>query len=981
MENYFLLLELKFDPPEEDTGRIVEAIEKKRNFWSTQVDHPIFGCKYRDYIEQIEKIKTAMLNPESRKKAATEAKQIKEREKEKLKGLLRSKYGNVERLTTEDIDKLVKLFGKFGFSPDEIRMLHDELRRQAQRFDFGQVLEKSYHTELRGYMRLLNLSDKTLYDFLELSPNASCEQLCNAARGKKERAMRMGEKTAENHATKELAELCKRIFKSAEHKRKYNNYIKLTKYGVVNDAIEEFAHYNKGHVEYAMKEELMDTAVRNYRISVSEASIYIDNYCKYMGYKLADNKTVCGLCSAENTAGAMNCSQCGKPLIIRCPSCSAENSNSAEACVNCGFDFKWMSMAAELIRKAKEEYAKKALDEAERLLKQAKVYWPNHVDILNLEKNIDDDRKRALDTIAAIKEDIQKKNLYAAQEKIDRAKANGISIETSVVNCVEAGLKTVETKLAEMRNTSGDEAFQLAMELRKLIADSDELKASLAGFPPKEVTGLKAKRVGTEIVLTWNKSGSIGEISYIVVRKENTYPNGPVDGVRIYSGKEQSCTDSRAPQNAVLQYSVFTERIGVYSKAARLSEAIAIVKGVTNPKAIGGDQMITLSWRKDPAATEIRIYKSCSHERPQDDSQYENVPCTRLDGLAVKGLTNGVNYWFAISAGYTINGRTYFSEKTYLRAVPQKPAKPLQDFSVQSINEVFLAKWTQSEWDVILLHANQKPEYAIGTVYDLNDLTEKYEKIDTISQSSTEARFKLNFVGECYIIPGVINGSNVILNEASYISAVPGVKDISFDMNPAATEMYITFEWPRSVDNALLIYRRDTYPTGIDDPLAQKVECSKDKYDINNGVVISKSAKGTFYVEVYTYVETSVHRVYSKACRILICNESKRDAYYTLKYNRFGIFNKKCTLTVKVETSGACVFPGFEIVSRVGNLPLSRSDGHTVCRVDEDNEINGSCTFRFEVSPMEQGTRLKMFFLNDKDYKSFKITCRAGDSI
>lgn len=275
--------------------------------------------------------------------------------------------------------------------------------------------------------------------------------------------------------------------------------------------------------------------------------------------------------------------------------------------------------------------------------------------------------------------------------------------------------------------------------------------------------------------------------------------------------------------------------------------------------------MVTLSWTKAPTVTEIRLYKYCGYERPQDDSQYETIPCTRLDGLLVSGLTNGTNYWFAISAGHTLNGKTYFSEKAYLSAVPQKPAKPLQDFSVQLIDEVFQAKWTQSEWDVILFYAKQKPEYAVGTIYDLNELLSKYEKIDINLKSLTEAEFRLNFVGECYIVPGVINASNVILNVASYISSVPRAKDVSFDINSAATEMYVNFTWPKKIDRSLLVYRMDSYPTGIDDPLAHKVECSKRQYEANEGILISNPAKGTFYAEVYIYFESDGHRVYSDA--------------------------------------------------------------------------------------------------------------------
>lgn len=573
------------------------------------------------------------------------------------------------------------------------------------------------------------------------------------------------------------------------------------------------------------------------------------------------------------------------------------------------------------------------------------------------------------------------KKMYAAQTKIDQAKANGFSIDPSVASKVTAVLKEVESQLAIMRNASGDEAFTIAMKLTELIADSDELNQSLKKFPPDEVPAVSSKRVGDEITLTWKPSPSIGEITYVVVRKENTYPNGPTDGSTVYNGKELAYTDSNAPKNTVLYYSVFAVRIGVHSKATRLDEAVAIVGKVTNLKAIGGDEMVTLSWTKAPTVTEIRLYKYCGYERPQDDSQYETIPCTRLDGLLVSGLTNGTNYWFAISAGHTLNGKTYFSEKAYLSAVPQKPAKPLQDFSVQLIDEVFQAKWTQSEWDVILFYAKQKPEYAVGTIYDLNELLSKYEKIDINLKSLTEAEFRLNFVGECYIVPGVINASNVILNVASYISSVPRAKDVSFDINSAATEMYVNFTWPKKIDRSLLVYRMDSYPTGIDDPLAHKVECSKRQYEANEGILISNPAKGTFYAEVYIYFESDGHRVYSDACRALLSNEPQKDVFYTLKYKKAGLFSKKCTLTVEIETEGACVFPSFAIVSKFKSTPLKRGDGDIVCTVNDNTEIKGSHTFEFDVSPMKADTRLKMFFLNDKNYKSFKIACKAGNNI
>lgn len=875
MENFFILLELPFDPPEGNTDKISEAITSKQRFWSANTSHPVHGPKYRGYLAQIEDMKKVMLNPESRKQEAAKAKQIKESKKKELETKL-IMYRAKKSLSDKDLARLATLFGPYGFSADEIKKLYHETKGTDTPIDPNQVLDKSRQTNLRKYMKDLNLSDKTLYDFLGLAPSASCNQLLQAADEKKKRVLSKGAPTGEDESTKQLCGLCTTIFKDSKEKQKYDNYIKLTKYSAVNEAIDEFARSNQKRIEPKMKEGLIDIAVSQYHLSVSDASVYINDYCEYMGYALPENKIVC---------------------------------------------------------------------------------------------------------IEAIMKDIQDKNMYAAQTKIEQAKASGFSVDPSVANKVTTVLKEVESKLAVMRSASGDEAFTIVMKLKELIADSDELNQSLKKFPPDEVPVLNSKRVGDEITLTWKPSPSIGEISYFVVRKENTYPNGPTDGATVYSGKELTYTDSTAPKNTVLYYSVFAVRIGVYSKATRLDEAVAIVGKVTNLKAIGGDEMVTLSWTKAPTVTEIRLYKYCGYERPQDDSQYEIIPCTRLDGLLVNGLTNGTNYWFAISAGHTLNGKTYFSEKAYLSAVPQKPAKPLQDFSVQLIDEVFQAKWTQSEWDVILFYAKQKPEYAVGTIYDLNELLSKYEKIDINLKSLTEAEFRLNFVGECYIIPGVINASNVILNVASYISSVPAAKDVSFDINSAATEMYVNFTWPKKIDRSLLVYRMDTYPTGIDDPLAHKVECSKRQYEANEGILISNPAKGTFYAEVYTYFESDGHRVYSDACRALLSNEPQKDVFYTFKYKKAGLFSKKCTLTVEIEIDGGCVFPGFAVVSKYKSTPLKRGDGDIVCTVNDNTEIKGSHTFEFDVSPMKPDTRLKMFFLNDKNYKSFKIACKAGNNI
>ena len=489
MENYFILLELPFDLPESDTNKISEAISKKQAQWSRDQSNPVKKAKASEYLAALEDIKKVMLDPTARKQEAAKAKQIKASKAKELEAKLSLYRAKGDELSEKDLKRLVKVFGAFGFTADEIKKKFGSGNKKQDKIDPSEVLDKTQARNVQNFMQQLDMKEKTLYDFLSLAPTASWNQLCEAADSMKKKILAKGDKTGRDNAVQSLCGLCVVIFKDVASKKKYDNYVNLTKYRAVNEAVDELALSNQKRIEPKMKESLIDIAVRQYHVSVSDASVYINHYCEYMGYALPENKIVCGLCGTENPAGTTNCVKCGKPLIIPCPACSAENNNSAKVCAKCGFDLT----------------------------------------------------------------------------KMDKA--------------------------------------------------------------------------------------------------------------------------------------------------------------VSNP------------------------------------------------------------------------------------------------------------------------------------------------------------------------------------------------------------------------------------------------------------------AKGTFYAEVYTYFESDRHRVYSDACRALLSNEPQKDVFYTLKYKKSGLFSKKCTLTVEIETEGACVFPAFAIVSKFKSTPLKRGDGDIVCTVNENTEIKGSHTFEFDVSPMKADTRLKMFFLNDKNYKSFKIACKAGNNI
>lgn len=82
-----------------------------------------------------------------------------------------------------------------------------------------------------------------------------------------------------------------------------------------------------------------------------------------------------------------------------------------------------------------------------------------------------------------------------------------------------------------------------------------------------------------------------------------------------------------------------------------------------------------------------------------------------------------------------------------------------------------------------------------------------------------------------------------------------------------------------------------------------------------------------------------------------------------------------------MEISGCCVLPPFVIVGKYKGIPLKRSDGEAICIVAQATEIQENLTFEFDVPVIRAGMRLKMFFLDDQNYKNFKLACKAGNTI
>lgn len=107
-DNWYVVLELEFDPPAEDESIISQRICEKSKIWSTHFYHYKNGPQYRKWHQSIPQIKKDMLGESNiRKQIAAEACNI--------------VYG--------PIDRIIKIIGRNGIiTEDECERISEKLK-------------------------------------------------------------------------------------------------------------------------------------------------------------------------------------------------------------------------------------------------------------------------------------------------------------------------------------------------------------------------------------------------------------------------------------------------------------------------------------------------------------------------------------------------------------------------------------------------------------------------------------------------------------------------------------------------------------------------------------------------------------------------------------------------------------------------------------------------------------------------------------
>lgn len=316
-ENYYILLEL--DPSIKDDATINAAISKKQSDWGFERNHPTKGIIAQQNLGKLSDIRSVLLNPVLREKEAEEAKKVLvANEQEKNKDLITSGSILVKNgeISENDLKALLKKSKFKDFTEEQaLKILKVRIKKEEiSNYDDGiQLLDESVLKSIRTNLRIVGKKD--LFDFLSLSPTASCTLLVQKANEIYNSSSRNASQTAENAASCSLANTCTQYLSDETNRKRYHKSLEFEFFSELNDLI-DIAGFDK--VIDVHEYQKIIFAFTDKGISTSKAISYIQHYCKKKSYVLietetniCDNKKQCRVCNCLNEKWANFCNQCG----------------------------------------------------------------------------------------------------------------------------------------------------------------------------------------------------------------------------------------------------------------------------------------------------------------------------------------------------------------------------------------------------------------------------------------------------------------------------------------------------------------------------------------------------------------------------------------------------------------------------------------------------------------------------------------------
>lgn len=980
-DNWYVILELEFDPPVEDEQKISDKIDEKAKFWSSNSTHFKFGPQYKAWLQKVPQIKKDMMGSTNiRKQLAADA--------------CIQVYG--------PIDKLLKTIGRKGYISDvegnklaaSKKISIDIVKKRAMKLgiewrkdtvDYQALYDKYYKTKPQNAAmydqdveRLASFNVEDLYGFLYIdttiknAKDLPCETLRLRAGEKKKTFVKHD---AQSSNGEKLCGQCLLAFKDDASKAVYDAYLEYRKRKSVLDDLKSIAsvsdEFTKDQMEIYIGQLTQIFKDRKLAEDVLVAFCKIEKISYGASGAETHNANIkvcrCG-CINDVSDGRKVCSNCGLELEIKCPKCGTANDANIKVC-KCGFKFENIDRALALCEQA--EHAIDALDftVAKAHLSDATRYWPNSSKVQDLKDRLAEFEQRVGKEVEKMRGAIKEKRYCEARSQYTNIQKlfSGYSDIT-----IEQEISQAITKAQSLFNQA--KAAKVEKDILELCAQAYDLCSDLPGVKelmpaPSAVTGMSVSTNGSmkTNIVSWNSTND-KSIRYIVVRSTNGWVQHIADGETVFRGSANSYSDKAIEPGITYYYNVFAERAGVFSQGAK-GESVVNLFEISNVSITAADASLNIMWDSLPANATAEIYEVAAN------GNKKLIATSSSDCYLVSGLNNGTTYSYQVCLAYIVNGKKEVTKGIVKSGVPDCPPEPIDTLRVKpSQDDNFEAIWYQDgSNDVRLFCSTQKPKYNLGDIVSLSNLEQEMRPLQqrplssqtnqSLKPNEKGASFQYSGTELLYIVAVVVKSGSAVFGSLARASKGETVNIKA--IRPVNGQINIYIDAPTTATGFVVLYRFDQFPSDIGDVKTIRKYIPLKQYQLNSAIVLDTLESKKYYFSVFAEFKRDGEKDYSAGSDCLFDNSPRENITYSISVNKKLFGDSSVVLEFEAENK-EFELPAIDVMSAIGNTPMFKSSAKLFHSIPAQH-VNGSLQVKIPLPKgLAKDTYIKAFFKDEK---------------
>lgn len=986
-DNWYVILELDFDPPIEDEKRIAQKIEEKSKFWSTNFNDFKTGAQYRTWHQNIPQIKKDMIGSQNiRQRLAKEACAIVYNPVDKYlktigrKGNITEKEGTgVAKKCAVSLDIVKKRATALG-----IKWVAESGPNYQSIYDKYYKMKPQNAAVYDGMKPMLStFGVETLYDFLrtntieeDIEKVWSCSDFLQRASEKKKNEFYKHD--AVSATGSRLCGQCQLVFENDNSKKLYDDYLLYNKIKFILDDAKNIAEIS-GELTLEQGMEIIGQLTQVLKDGTLAAEI-LTAFCKIekISYnsrgtsEILTNIKVCR-CGYMNDVsdGRKVCGNCGLPLVIKCPKCGRDNDSNIKVC-KCTFQLENIDKALALCERAENAIntldftvAKVYLDDAERC-------WP-HCNKLNpLRNHLNDYEERVGKEVSKMREAMKSKRYYEAENQyrsIQKLFSNyaDILVEEEIHQAIDAA-KTLynQAKASKVHK----EILELCTKAYERCSDFPGIREIMP--KPSRLSGFRVtvNEKSRDNLISWNAS-SDRSIVYVIVRNQEMWVRNISDGKIIFRGSASSYVDSDIEAGRSYYYNVFAERAGLYSEGAvgNFQEIINLFE-IRNVAITSSDGSLNINWDAVPPNATVELYEI------QGNAIERHIASVFADHYLITGLKNDEIYRYRVSLSYMIAGKKRETKGITVSAAPTRPPLPIDSLRIKPLQEgQFEAVWHKPIIGEVRLYAStNKPEYRTGDAVAIAELERKMFLLQqknlsprtTVGLKKDETGAAFDYLGKdtLYVVAVAIKSVTAIFGNLARASTGETVKIKSIRVVNGKINIYI--EPPVQATGFVVLYRLDQFPSDIGDVNSVRKYIPFKQYQMNSAIILDMSEERKYYFTVFAEFKQDSDKDYSAGSDYLFDNSPKLNITYSINVNKKLFGESSVILEFEADTREFAL-PDIELMSAIGNTPMFKASSKLFYTI-EARRVSGSVQIRIPIPKnLPKETYIKAFFKDESE--------------